>query len=142
MYRLSCALRNHPDVLLVKLVSGKITLVHRPLWTAILAIGSAREPWQMRGLSKDALALLGKLDRAGKMSCSGDANQPAVLGEWNAAVAVQAAHIAPRSQRSVIDVGAVQEVHAAVLLMAFEEALEFRYRRFVVLIARAGRIRR
>jgi hypothetical protein len=73
MFRLGCALRNHPDVLVVKLISGKVTLVHRPLWPAIVAIGSAREPWQMRGLSRDALVLLGKLGRAGKMSSSGDA---------------------------------------------------------------------
>ena len=32
MYRLSMQLRDHRDVLAVKLVSGKVTFVHRGLW--------------------------------------------------------------------------------------------------------------
>lgn len=73
VFRLTCALRAHPDVLMVKLISGKVTLVHRPLWPAIVVVGSAREPWQMRGLSKEAAALLKKLDKADKVSATGDA---------------------------------------------------------------------
>jgi hypothetical protein len=72
MYGLSCGLRDHPDVLMVKLVSGKLTFVHRPLWAAIVAIGTAREPWQMDGLSKEAKALLKKADGGGKIESSGD----------------------------------------------------------------------
>ena len=63
VFRLSCALRDHPDVLMVKLISGKVTAIHRPLWPAILAIGTAREPWQMDKLSKEAKALLKKVDK-------------------------------------------------------------------------------
>ena len=73
MYRLCCALGDHPDVLLVKLVSGKVTSIHRPLWPAIVAIGTAREPWQMEGLSKDAQALLKKTESGRKIESSGDA---------------------------------------------------------------------
>lgn len=73
MYGLSCGLRDHPDVLLLKLISGKLTFVNRPLWPAIVAIGTAREPWQMEGLSKEAKALLKKTDSAGKVESSGDA---------------------------------------------------------------------
>ncbi len=54
---------------MVKLVSGKVTFIHRPLWPAIVAIGTAREPWQMEGLSKEAKALLKKTDRQGKIEC-------------------------------------------------------------------------
>lgn len=72
MYRLSCGLRDHPDVLLLKLVSGKLTFVHRPLWPAILAIGTARESWQMDGLSAEAKALLKRVDKEGKVSSAGD----------------------------------------------------------------------
>jgi hypothetical protein len=72
MYGLSCALRDHPDVLMVKLISGKLTFIHRPLWLAIVAIGTAREPWQMDGLSKEAKALLKKTDLHGKVESSGD----------------------------------------------------------------------
>src|ERR1700722_4879963 len=73
MYRLANELRDHPDVLAIKLVSGKITFVHRPLWMAVFAIGTAREPWQTRGLSKDARALLRQVDKEGKLLSSGDA---------------------------------------------------------------------
>jgi hypothetical protein len=73
MYGLSCGLRDHPDVLLVKLISGKLTFVNRPLWPAIVAIGTAREPWQMDGLSKEARALLKKTDLQGKVESSGNA---------------------------------------------------------------------
>jgi hypothetical protein len=73
MYGLSCGLRDHPDVLLLKLISGKLTFVNRPLWPAIVAIGTAREPWQMDGLSKEAKALLEKTDsQEGKVESSGD----------------------------------------------------------------------
>ena len=72
MYGLSCALFDHPDVLLVKLISRKVTFIHRPLWPAIVAIGTAREPWQMDGLSKEAKALLNKTDKDAKVESSGD----------------------------------------------------------------------
>jgi hypothetical protein len=73
MYRVSSQLRAHADVLAIKLVSGKITFIHRPLWMAILAIGTAREPWQMRGLSKEASMLLRKSDQEASLPSSGDA---------------------------------------------------------------------
>jgi hypothetical protein len=73
MYGLSCALHDHPDVLMVKLISGKVTYIHRPLWPAIVAIGTAREPWQMDGLSKEAKALLKKTESQSEVDASGDA---------------------------------------------------------------------
>jgi hypothetical protein len=73
MFDLSCRLQDHPDVLMVKLISGKVTYIHRPLWPAIVAIGMAREPWQMDGLSKEAKALLKKTDSPSKVQASGDA---------------------------------------------------------------------
>jgi hypothetical protein len=51
-------LEDHPDVMFTKLISGKVTLVHRKLWPEIVAIGTARALWQMKGLSKSALKLL------------------------------------------------------------------------------------
>ena len=73
IYRVASELRSHPDVLPVKLVSGKITFIHRPLWMAVFAIATAREPWQTRGLSKEAAALLRKSDKESKLMASGDA---------------------------------------------------------------------
>src|SRR5271166_5786828 len=73
MFRLASELRAHPDALTIKLISGKITFIHRPFWMAVFAIGTARELWQMRGLSKDAAALLRKADKEGELEMSGDA---------------------------------------------------------------------
>jgi hypothetical protein len=56
-------LGDHPDVLFAKLLYGKDTLIHRPLWPALLAVGRAREPWQTQGLSAGAKRLLERLDR-------------------------------------------------------------------------------
>ena len=72
-YRLATELRDHPDVLTIKLVSGKVTFIYRPLWTAVYAFGTAREPWQMRGLSKDAARLLRQADGEGTLMSSGNA---------------------------------------------------------------------
>src|SRR5712691_9917836 len=47
-------LADHPDVLITKLLYRKDTLVHRTLWPAVLAVGSARNQWQVQGLSVDA----------------------------------------------------------------------------------------
>jgi hypothetical protein len=73
VFRVANALRDHADVLTIKLISGKVTMVHRPLWPAIVAIGLAREPWQTSGLSKEAAALLKKVDKSGNASATGDA---------------------------------------------------------------------
>ncbi|MDQ2979513.1 MAG: hypothetical protein M3R62_09840 [Acidobacteriota bacterium] len=58
-------LSEHSDVLFTKLLFGKVTLVHRSLWPAFLAVALAREPWQTRGLSASGRGLLRKL-RASK----------------------------------------------------------------------------
>jgi len=56
-------LADHPDVLFTKLLYGKNTLVHRFLWPAVLAVGSARDRWQMEGLSAVAKRLLDRVSR-------------------------------------------------------------------------------
>jgi hypothetical protein len=53
---------DHPNVLVTKLLLRKDTFVHRALWPAVLAVGRAREPWQTRGLSREARRLLGRVD--------------------------------------------------------------------------------
>lgn len=57
-------LAEHPDVLFTKLLYRKDTLVHRSLWSAVLAVGGARDQWQVQGLPGDARRLLERLDRA------------------------------------------------------------------------------
>ncbi len=58
---------DHRDVMFTKLISGKVTLVHRKLWPEITAIGKARAPWQMKGLSKSAHNLLEMIDEQGSL---------------------------------------------------------------------------
>jgi hypothetical protein len=58
------ALVDHPDVLVVKLISGKLTYVERTLWPSVAAIGDAREAWQVKNLSDGARELLKAVDRA------------------------------------------------------------------------------
>jgi len=60
-------LSGHPDVLTVKLLSGKITYVHRALWPAILAVARAHEPWQMKALPPSAVALLRRVTHEGRV---------------------------------------------------------------------------
>ena len=62
IFRINEQLADHRDVLIIKLISGKVTFVHRKLWPEILAVGVAREEWQTNGLSRDALLLLGMID--------------------------------------------------------------------------------
>lgn len=61
-------LEDHKDVALVKLVSGKYTFVHRPLWPALLAVATARAPWQMDGLAAPAQRLLRLVEDEGVVS--------------------------------------------------------------------------
>jgi len=59
-------LSDHPDVLLVKLISEKDTFVHRRLWPPFLAVATSRDEWQLRRLSSAALRLLEKIDSSDK----------------------------------------------------------------------------
>ncbi|HYM12745.1 MAG TPA: hypothetical protein VEU62_18550 [Bryobacterales bacterium] len=75
IFRATCELADHPDVLVSKLVSGKTTHVHRALWPAVVAAGRAREPWQLAGLSREARALLRRVDREGRLEATGAATR-------------------------------------------------------------------
>lgn len=61
-------LEDHKDVLITKLIGGKVTFVHRSMWPHVYAIGSAREKWQMEGLSSAAITLFKKLQITGTLN--------------------------------------------------------------------------
>ena len=63
-------LSQHPDIVVVKLVSGKDTLVHRALWPELYALATSNEPWQR--VSSEARRLLQRVGRAGVFEASGD----------------------------------------------------------------------
>ncbi|HEY0763417.1 MAG TPA: hypothetical protein VGD61_13690 [Pyrinomonadaceae bacterium] len=65
IFAVSEMLEDHSDVLIMKLVSNKVTFVHRGLWGKIYSIGVAREDWQLRKLSPVAKRLLETLDTQG-----------------------------------------------------------------------------
>ena len=60
-------LGDHPDVIIAKLVSGKNTYLHRRLWPAVHAVGCAREPWQLDGLSPMTQRLLDAVTKQGTL---------------------------------------------------------------------------
>jgi len=57
IHEVGSKLIEHPDVLHVVLVSGKLTCVHRRLWPAYLAVALAEEDWKYEQLSRTALTL-------------------------------------------------------------------------------------
>ena len=65
IFAVSEMLEDHSDVLVMKLVSNKVTFVHRELWRKIYSIGVARENWQLQKLSPAAKQLLETLDAQG-----------------------------------------------------------------------------
>jgi hypothetical protein len=56
------------DVAFVKLLAGKVTLVHRRLWPAVVAVGRARDPWQIGKLRADAADVLELVDSEGTIA--------------------------------------------------------------------------
>ncbi len=67
IFATSCRLAEHPDLVVVKLVSGKLTWVHRKLWSALLGVATSDEPWQRRGLAAPARIVLSRIKREGEV---------------------------------------------------------------------------
>jgi hypothetical protein len=58
---------DHADVLVLKLLSGKTTYVHRSLWPAFFAVATSGETWQWGGVSNAARHLFLWVDREGEV---------------------------------------------------------------------------
>ena len=67
IFTVSEMLEDHADDLIMKLVSNKVTFVHRKLWGHIYSIGVAREDWQLKKLSLVAKRLLKALEDQGSL---------------------------------------------------------------------------
>lgn len=67
IYGLVQGLETHPDVTATRLVSSKVTYVHRRLWASLLAVATANEPWQRTGLTPDAAGLVALVRDAGRV---------------------------------------------------------------------------
>jgi hypothetical protein len=82
-------LDDHPDVASTKLISGKVTFVHRCMWREIIAVGRSREQWQTQGLSRETRALLAHVDKDKRLQAAGE---PAKVLEARLLVASQQVH--------------------------------------------------
>jgi hypothetical protein len=65
IFQVNEQLEDHPDLLITKLLAGKVTFVHRQLWSELFVVAAAREEWQTKGLSESAHALLKKVSDDG-----------------------------------------------------------------------------
>ena len=67
IFQVNERLDDHPDVLIAKLLGGKVTFVHRQFWPAVLAVATTKEPWQMHNLNDTAQKVLKFLTNAGSV---------------------------------------------------------------------------
>lgn len=99
IFQVSGNLEDHPDVIATKLISGKVTFLHRMFWSHLYVIGTARETWQTERLSPNARTLLRKIDKQGSVrtdrirsSASGDAKEAVVALEQKLLVNAEQIH--------------------------------------------------
>ena len=63
IYAVGEALDTDPEVLVVRLWRGKLTLVHARLWPALVRVGRSHAAWQMVGMREVERLLLAHVDR-------------------------------------------------------------------------------
>lgn len=68
IFQVNEQLEDHDDILIAKLISRKVTFVHRKLWSELATIGSARERWQLTSLPAATKSLLKQVDAAGSLT--------------------------------------------------------------------------
>jgi hypothetical protein len=67
IYAVSEGLASQPDVLLAKLVSRKVTFVHRALWPSLYSVACSHETWQMGSLMPATRALFARIESEGEL---------------------------------------------------------------------------
>lgn len=58
IFQVNELLDDHPDLVITKLLAGKVTFVHRKLWPELFAVANSKESWQTQGLSPSAREVL------------------------------------------------------------------------------------
>ena len=71
MYRAITEVEDHQDVEVVKLLAGKLTFVHRRLWSALLAVVTERAAWQTKDFPETAARLLSRLEHNERLRADG-----------------------------------------------------------------------
>src|SRR5215831_13925199 len=56
-----------PDALSTRLVSGKVTYLHRRYWSSLLSVATSKEEWQTIGLAPHASMLLRSVESQGRL---------------------------------------------------------------------------
>jgi hypothetical protein len=109
---------DHPDVLSAKLLAGKVTLIHRALWPALLAVVTAREAWQTDDLLPGSVQWLAALDEA--RAAGAEVAQPSrtVVKEIEARLLArsESVHTSDGSHRTRIEDWAAWATRAGVAL--------------------------
>jgi hypothetical protein len=67
IYMVGQRLLNHSEVVIVRLLTSKMTYVHRKLWPSLYAIATSRESWQLADLPQTAKSMLKVADRRGSL---------------------------------------------------------------------------
>ena len=67
IYEVQGRLLAHRDVLALKLVDGKVTLIHRSLWPDVLAMATCGAPWQVEWLPRREAELLELVENDGRV---------------------------------------------------------------------------
>lgn len=63
IWRVLNEFQNPREVLTTRLVSGKVTFIHRSLWSDVFCVAAAKEDWQTKSLSVGGKALLAKVQK-------------------------------------------------------------------------------
>jgi hypothetical protein len=63
-------LEDHKDVLIAKLIDGKVTFVYRTIWPDVFAVATANERWQTDDLSTAAKSLFEQLQKKERLDTS------------------------------------------------------------------------
>ena len=67
IFQVNEQLEDHAHVLITKLISGKVTFVHRNVWSEVVTIGSARDSWQLMKLAPSVKTLLELVEKGGSL---------------------------------------------------------------------------
>lgn len=67
IWRILKRLEADSDVVATRLVSGKVTYLHRRLWPDFLTVATSGEPWQSKGLTPAARKLLDQVEKTGEV---------------------------------------------------------------------------
>ena len=65
IFRALHELSDRKDVLMTKLISGKVTFIHKKLWMDFLTVANSNELWQLEALSNEASKLLKMVNKKG-----------------------------------------------------------------------------